>query len=304
MPAAVLPVGSKLFARSFLRLLSVTFVLLAWQVPGAEPSATGNKTAAERIKAIETRLGGRLGVAAVDSGSGRRIEHRAAERFPMCSTFKFLAAAAVLYRVDENKEQLSRLISYTKADLLEYAPVTRQHVAEGGMPLRDLCAAAVTLSDNTAGNLLVQSIGGPQGFTRYVRTLGDKQTRLDRMEPELNSAEPGDERDTTTPAAMVSNLRALLLDDGLSPASRAQLESWLADNQTGAELIRAGLPNDWKVGDKTGRGAHGAINDVAILRPPGKAPILLAVYFVGSGAPVKERQAAIAAVARIVAETF
>ncbi|MEO8440271.1 MAG: class A beta-lactamase [Spartobacteria bacterium] len=258
----------------------------------------------KRIEAIETRLGGRLGVAAVDSGNGPRFQHRATERFPMCSTFKFLAAAAVLHRVDEKKEQLSRFIPYTRADLLEYAPVTRKHVDQGGMSLADLCAAAVELSDNTAGNLLVQSIGGPKAFTQYARNLGDEQTRLDRLEPELNDVGPGDERDTTTPAAMAANLRALLLGEALSPASRKQLEAWLAANQTGAELIRAGVPNDWKVGDKTGRGPRGAINDVAILRPPGKSPILLAVYFIGSSASAEERQAAVAEVARIVAETF
>ncbi|MEO5717202.1 MAG: class A beta-lactamase [Chthoniobacterales bacterium] len=286
------------------RLLCGSFLFLALHVGGAEPPATANEATVQRIQAIETRLGGRLGVVAVDSSSDRRLAHRANERFPMCSTFKFLAAAAVLHQVDEKMVQLAHFIPYAEADLLEYAPVTRKHVDEGGMPLGELCAAAVELSDNTAGNLLVRALGGPPAFTRYARTLGDERTRLDRLEPELNNVEPGDERDTTTPAAMAANLRSLLLGQALSSSSRQQLETWLAANQTGAELIRAGLPNDWKVGDKTGRGPNGAINDIAILRPPGKAPILLAVYFIGSTAPVKERQAAIADVARIVAETF
>ena len=142
----------------------------------------------------------------------------------MCSTFKLLAAAAVLHRVDEKKAQLTDVIPYTKADLLEYAPVTKQHVDEGGMTLDALCAAAIELSDNTAGNLLLKTIGGPEGFTRYARSLGDEKTRLDRVEPDLNSALPGDERDTTTPAAMVADLRSLLLGDALSqivpPATR------------------------------------------------------------------------------------
>ncbi len=250
---------------------------------GAGQSAASEE-AVKRIRAIEARVGGRLGVAAVDSGSNRRLEHRADERFPMCSTFKFLAAAAVLHSVDEKKEQLYHFVPYTKADLLEYAPVTRQHVDEGGMSLGDLSAAAVELSDNTAGNLLVRTIGGPEAFIRYARSLGDERTRLDRVEPELNNFIPGDERDTTTPAAMPANLRSLLLVQALSPPSRQQLETWLTANQTGGELIRAGVPNDWKVGDKTGRGPGGAINDVAILRPPGKAPVLLAIYFVGSTA--------------------
>ncbi len=258
----------------------------------------------QRIAAIETRLGGRLGVAALETGSGRRIEHRAGERFLLCSTFKFLAAAAVLHRVDEKKEKLDRFIAYTEADLLEYAPVTREHVKEGGLPLSDLCAAALTLSDNTAGNLLLRTFGGPAGLTRYARSLGDSKTRLDREEPELNNAASGDERDTTTPDAMLGNLRALLIGDALSTDSRERLERWIQANKTGDELIRAGVPGEWKVGDKTGRGGNNEVNDIAILRPPGKPPILLAIYSAGSKAPTRDRLAAIAEVARAIAETF
>jgi beta-lactamase class A len=283
---------------SLRRLFFIALVLCGAISAGAADSAE------ERIAAIEARIGGRIGVAVLDTGSGRRVAHRSDERFPMCSTFKFLAAAAVLHRVDEKQDQLTRFVPYTAADLLEYAPVTKQHVDEGGMTLGALCDAALTLSDNTAGNLLLKAIGGPEGLTRYARILGDEKTRLDRMEPDLNSALPGDERDTTTPAAMLGNLRALLLGDALSAASRQQLDTWLANNQTGADMIRAGLPNDWKIGDKTGRGGHGATNDIAIIRPPGKAPILLAVYSVGSTAPSPARLAALAEVAKVVAETF
>ena len=293
-----------MFARSLARLLCGLALLPVLHASAADESSTGKDTPEKRLKAIETRLGGRLGVAALDTGSGRRIEHRANERFPMCSTFKVLAAAAVLHRVDEKKEQLSRVVPYTEADLLEYAPITKKHVAEGGMSLAGLCAAAIEYSDNTAANLLLKTIGGPPGLTRFVRSLGDEKTRLDRIEPDLNSALPGDERDTTTPRAMADTLRSLLVGEALSASSRQQLESWLVANTTGGEMIRAGVPNDWKVGDKTGRGSNGATNDVAILRPPGKPPILLAIYSVGSTAPGKELQSAIAEVARIVAETF
>ena len=286
------------------RSLLFGVLLVANHARGADQPLVDTAAAEKRIVALELRLGGRLGVAAVDIGSSRRLEHRAGERFPMCSTFKFLAASAVLHRVDEKKEQLTRFIPYTKADLLEYAPITREHVHEGGMTLAALCAAAVEYSDNTAANLLLQTIGGPRGLTRYARSLGDEQTRLDRLEPQLNSAVPGDERDTTTPVAMVGNLRALLLGDALSQSSRRLLDRWLADNKTGGEMIRAGLPNDWKVGDKTGRGENGATNDIAIIRPPGKSPILLAIYFVGSTASPNARLTAIADVARIVVETF
>ncbi len=282
--------------------LLIALLVVLTGLKAAEPAA--EKTIAARLAAIETRVGGRLGVAAIESSSGRKIEHHAQERFPLCSTFKFLAAAAVLHRVNENQDQLTRVVPYTEADLLEHAPVTREHVKDGGMTLSRLAAAAIIRSDNTAGNLLLRTIGGPAGLTRYARTLGDKKTRLDRIEPDLNSALPGDERDTTTPAAMLGNMRALLIANALSDVSRALLDSWLAANQTGGDLIRAGVPNDWKVGDKTGRGGNGAINDIAILRPPGREPILLAIYLVGSTASAEVRQAAIADVARLVAETF
>jgi beta-lactamase class A len=222
----------------------------------------------------------------------------------MCSTFKFLAVAAVLKRVDEKKESLSRFVSYGAKDILEYAPVTKEHLTEGGMTLGALCAAAIEQSDNTAGNLLLDSIGGPAALTNFARNLGDQTTRLDRKEPDLNSAIPGDERDTTTPAAMCLDMQKLLLGDALSEASRRQLEDWLQHNETGGSMIRAGVPSNWIVGDKTGRGANGAMNDIAIMRPPGRAPILLAVYSAGSTATANDRAAAIAEAAKIVAESF
>lgn len=285
-------------------LLAVIALLVATHARAADQTPPASDAAEKRIADIETRVGGRLGVAALETGSGRRLEHRASERFPMCSTFKLLAAAAVLHRVDQKQEQITRVIPYTKADLLEYAPVTTEHVKEGGMTLAALCAAALDYSDNTAGNLLLKAIGGPDALTRYARSLGDQETRLDRLEPYLNSAVSGDERDTTTPVAMLGDLRALLLGEALSPRSRDQLEAWLAGNKTGGEMLRAGLPNDWRIADKTGHGGEGATNDIALIRPPGKPPILLAVYSVGSTASPKVRGAAIADVARIVAQTF
>ncbi len=172
------------------------------------------------------------------------------------------------------------------------------------MKLGALCAAAIELSDNTAGNLLLQSFGGPAGLTNFARSLGDEKTRLDRMEPDLNSSTPGDERDTTTPVAMRDDWARIFTTDVLSSASREQLEAWLAANQTGSRLIRAGVPSTWKVGDKTGRSAHGALNDVAILHPPGGQPIFLAIYSIGSEDRPEEGEAALAEVARIVAESF
>lgn len=290
--------------RMWLRLaILLPIVPLAQLAPAAAPTAA-NDHLEKQLATIEAKIGGRLGVAAVATGNGQRIEYRAEQRFPMCSTFKFLAVAAVLHRVDRTEDQLDRFIPYSTADLLEYAPVTREHVGEGGMELSALCAAAITLSDNTAANLLLKIIGGPEGLTRYARALGDEHTRLDRTEPDLNDITLGDERDTTTPAAMLKNLHALLLEDKLSPTSRGQLETWMVQNKTGDNLIRAGLRKDWRVGDKTGRGGLGATSDIAIVRPPGKPPILLVIYEVGSTAPFETRAEGIASVARLVAQTL
>jgi len=255
-----------------------------------------------RIAEIEKASGGRIGVVAIDSKSGRRIEHRGDERFPMCSTFKTLAVAAVLHRVDQGKEKLDRFVPYTEKDLLEYAPVTKQHVSEGGMSLGALCQAAISQSDNTAANLILQTLGGPNGVTQFARSIGDKITRLDRMEPELNRWTPGDERDTTSASAMCDDLRQLLMGELLSKESKSRLDGWLQRNETGAALVHAGVPSGWRVGDKTGRSGNGATNDVAIIYPPDGAPIFLAIYTFGGSD--EQRSAAIASVARDICRLF
>ena len=270
----------------------------------AASAVAGEDDAVARIAAIEARIRGRIGVAALDTTNSKHVDYHADERFPMCSTFKFLAAAAVLKRVDEKKEKLERFVPYGTKEILEYAPVTKEHLKDGGMTLGALCAAAIEQSDNTAGNLLLNAIGGPVGLTNFVRTLSDRVTRLDRIEPELNSAIPGDERDTTTPAAICSDMQKLLLGDALSEASRRQLEDWLERNETGGPMVRAGIPKNWIIGDKTGRGSNGTTNDIAIMRPPGRAPMLLAIYSVGSTATPNDRAAAVAEAARIVAESM
>jgi len=270
----------------------------------ATNAANAQRDAADQIAAIEARLGDRIGVAGLDTGNGKRIDYRAEERFPLCSTFKFLAAAAVLKRVDEKKEKLDRFVSYDAKDILEYAPVTKAHLKDGGMTLGGLCAAAIEQSDNTAGNLLLEAIDGPAGLTNFARDLGDRVTRLGRKEPELNSAIPGDERDTTTPASILADVRQLLIGNPLSASSRQQIEAWLRANETGAAMIRAGIPTNWIVGDKTGRGANGATNDIAIVHPPDRAPILLAIYCVGTSASANDRAAAVAEAAKVMAESF
>lgn len=253
--------------------------------------------------AIEARTGGRLGVAALDASGAPVALYRAEERFAFCSTFKLLLAGAVLLRVDEGREQLGRRLYYGKADLVTYSPVTEKHL-DTGLSVADLCAAAVTLSDNTAANLLLATLGGPEGLTAILRAMGDPVTRLDRWETALNTAIPGDPRDTTTPLAMARDIRALVAGDLLSPASRAVLADWLYGCKTGDARLRAGLPG-WRVGDKTGTGDTGTFNDVGFALPPGAAegaaPVILSVYLTQSRLDLAGSNAAIAAAAAQVA---
>jgi len=251
-----------------------------------------------RLAALERRHGGRLGVAIHDSGSGRHVAHRGDERFLMCSTFKLLLAAALLHRVDRGEEKLDRRIVFGKDALLEWAPVTSKHVGPPGMTVSALCDAAITQSDNAAANLLLKQIGGPSIVTGYARSLGDPLTRLDRTEPTLNRRD-GD-KDTTTPVAMLRDVHELLLGDALSGALRERLTGWLLANQTGGDSLRAGLPSDWREGDKTGSGDT-ATNDVAILWPPQRKPVLVAAYYENAKATGKDRHAVLAEVGRIVA---
>jgi beta-lactamase class A len=255
------------------------------------------------IGKIEAESGGRLGVAVLNTGTGALAGHRIDERFPMCSTFKTLAAAAILARVDAGKEQLARRIAVEQKDILSYAPITKQHVGQD-MTVAELCEAAVTLSDNTAANLLLASLGGPSAITAYARSLGDDVTRLDRSEPELNEATPGDPRDTTTPAAMAKNLKLLATGMVLSAASRDQLIGWLVGCKTGDAKLRAGLPKSWRVGDKTGSGDHGSSNDAAVIWPNGKPPVIVTSYLTETAAPDDKRNAAHVAVGRAVAAAF
>lgn len=252
------------------------------------------------IAKIETESGGRLGVALLDTGSGALTGHRTEERFPMCSTFKALAAAAILAKVDAGKEQLTRRILVEQKDILAYAPVTKQHVGQE-MSVAELCDAMVTLSDNSAANILLASMDGPSSVTALARSLGDGITRLDRIEPDLNEAAPGDARDTTTPAAMAKNLKALATGSALSVASRDQLIAWLVACKTGETKLRAGLPKSWRVGDKTGSGSHGSSNDVAVIWPDGRAPLIVTSYLTETAAPDDKRSATHAAVGRAVA---
>lgn len=258
----------------------------------------------EAIKQLEVKSGGRLGVSVLDTTTGVPIDYKGDERFPMCSTFKVLAAAAILKDADGKLERLERRVRIEQTDIVENSPVTREHVGGEGMSLRELCDAAITRSDNTAGNALLKNIGGPAGLTSFARSLGDKMTRLDRTETELNEATPGDPRDTTTPNAMAANFRRLLLGDVLLPEGRDQLVKWLIANKTGDSRLRAGLPRGWRVGDKTGAGEHGTTNDVAIVWPPERSPLIAAVYLTGATLDPNGRNDLIASVGREVGKAF
>jgi len=256
--------------------------------------------------AVEHSLGGRIGVAAVDTQNGGHLAHRSGERFAMCSTFKWLLSAAVLSKVERSGGTLDQPLRFRAKDLLTHSPVTGSHLAglAGQLSLRDLCQAVVEVSDNTAANTLLRYLGGPHAVTAYARHLGDPSTRLDRIELSLNSNLPGDPRDTTTPVAMIQTMRKVLIGDALSDRSRDLLIDWLKNSQTGLQRLRAGLPAGWIVGDKTGTGDNGAANDLAIIWPPQRAPILIAAYCDAADATPDALDSAHAAIGRLVAAAF
>ncbi|MFB6815917.1 class A beta-lactamase [Streptomyces sp. NPDC056347] len=250
----------------------------------SSPSATASaatgrgaavKPYADRLKALEREFDARLGVYAVDTGTGREVAFRDGERFAYNSTFKALQAGAVLRKY--SLDGMNEVIKYSRDDLISNSPVTEKHV-ETGMTLAQLCDAAVRFSDNAASNLLFDVLGGPAGLNSVLRSIGDDVTRMDRRETELSRWVPGERRDTTTPRAIAEDLRAFVLGDVLAKRERAQLTKWLEDNTTGDALIRAGVPKGWKVGDKTGLGTYyGARNDIAVVWPPDSAPVVMAI---------------------------
>jgi len=268
-------------------------------------AACGTRGDADQVRRTETYLrmleqrlgpGARLGVAALNAETGARILYRADERFAMASTFKWLLAAAALERLDHGE-----LVRYGQSDLVWYSPVTVTRIAEG-MSVSQLAEAAVTVSDNTAANLLLRQLGGPEGFTVWIRQNVDAVTRLDRWETDLNENAVGDERDTTTPRAQTDALHRLLVGDSLRRANRETLRTWMIASQTGLQRIRGGLPDDWRVGDKTGTGMHGAVNDVAIAWAPKGDAILIAVYQDRGDADAETRNAVHREVAALVAD--
>ncbi|GAB4583747.1 class A beta-lactamase [Nocardia sp. IFM 10818] len=276
------------------------------ETPSAPPMATATTAVAAeadhpRLVELERQFDARLGVYALATGTGATLTHRTDESFAFCSTFKALATAAVLQR--NPLSHLDTVVTYTEADLMKSSFITRDHVATG-MTIRDLCDAAVRYSDGTAGNLLLRDLGGPERLTEYTRTLGDSVTRMDRVEPLITEATPGDPRDTTTPRALGTDFQKLVLGDALPEDKRAFLRDLLERSLTGAQRIRAGLPQDWTVADKTGTGDYGTLNDIAIAWPPGSAPLVIAIMSSKSAKGAAYDQALLARAAEYVAGTL
>lgn len=233
-----------------------------------------NHATYKEFSQLEKKFDARLGVYAIDTGTNRTIAYRPNERFAFASTYKALAAGVLLQQ--NSTEKLNEVITYTKEDLVEYSPITEKHV-DTGMKLGEIAEAAVRSSDNTAGNILFNKIGGPKGYEKALRQMGDRVTMADRFEPELNEATPGDIRDTSTAKAIATNLKAFTVGNALPADKRKILTEWMKGNATGDKLIRAGVPTDWVVGDKSGAGSYGTRNDIAIVWPPNRAPIIIAI---------------------------
>lgn len=270
------------------------------------PKPDNNTLIAQKLAELEKKSGGRLGVMAIDNAGGAssdRVGYRQSERFPFCSTFKIVLVGAVLNRSLEDSTLLQRRLRFGARDLVSYSPVTEKAVG-AGMTVSGLCAAALQYSDNTAANLLIAELGGIGAVNDYARRIGDTEFRLDRIETALNSAVPGDARDTTTPQAMAQTLQKLALGELLPTLQRRMLIDWLRGNTTGGARIRAAVAQDWQVGDKTGSGDYGTTNDVAIIWPGNASPVVLAIYFTQTAENAPMRNDVVADAARIVVEHF
>ena len=280
-------------------LTGTMYGAMAYLLQPAFSFAQPEKKTAILLTALEHNYGGRLGVAILDTTNGNRIAHRGDERFLICSTFKLLLTAAILKRVDNGEEFLQRRITFDKSAILQWAPVTGLNVGGPGMSILELCEATMIMSDNTAANLLLETIGGPAAITTYARTLGDTKTRLDHIEP-LNGIQHGDE-DTTTPWSMLENMKKIMLGDALSVRSRARLVRLFEMNQTGAQALKAGLPANWRIGDKTGA-ASDTRNDIAVITPPHRKPLLVAAYYTNDKVASAIHKEVLAEVGKIIAK--
>jgi len=258
----------------------------------------------ETIDNITTDLHARLGVMILDRDTGRSFERHADQLFPITSTFKAFAVAALLANVDAGSDQLDRRVRFSQEALVAYSPITETRVGDAGMSLEEICDAACTMSDNTAGNLLLQAIGGPSGFTSFMRGIGDSVTRLDRVETALNEGTPGDTRDTTSPRAAATSLEKLLMGHVLSDASRDKLQQWMIANKVAGPLLRSRIPADWKIADRSGAGGNGSRSIIALMWPPLRKPVVAAIYMTETQASMGDRNAAIAELGSAIVTTL
>jgi beta-lactamase class A len=293
--------ASGLFASA---LLSVPFVFVA--APAVSQPRIGDALSGT-VAVLEQRTGGRIGVSVTDLGTGSAWSHRETERFPIASTFKAFLCGHLLSEVDAGTVDLQTPIRFEASELESYSPVTKDRVGGKGMSLFELCEAATATSDNTATNLVMRATGGPQALSAFMRSIGDKTTRLDRYEPELNDVGPGEERDTTSPQAAAESLRALVLGDALGQERRRQLESWLVANQVGGPLLRASFPKEWRIADRTGAGEYGSRGVIAIIWPTKETstatgPLAVAVYLTGTTLTLQERNAVIAEIGAAIVD--
>jgi beta-lactamase class A len=270
-----------MFERREFLIASVAATALLARSTHAAPTAR-RFDAAARLRSLEKGQA-RLGVCFLDTATGEVSGNRMDERFAMCSTFKLALVAAYLREADRGRVDLAEVLKYSKADLLPWAPATGKNLSKGGMSIAELAQAAQELSDGVAANLLVKRLGGPPAVTAKFREMGDTVSRLDRYEPELGLVLSADVRDTTSPLAMAQLVKRITTGDVLQPNSRQRLLRWMENTNTGARRLRAGLPADWRSGNKTGTGrAAGTTNkcnDVAITFPPRKNPVIIAAYF-------------------------
>lgn len=282
-------------------MVATVMPLLFGSVPLWAQSANAKANIQQQLSELEKNSGGRLGVALIDTADNSQILYRADERFPMCSTSKVMAVSALLKQSETDKNLLAKRMEIKQSDLVNYNPIAEKHL-DTGMTLAEFSAATIQYSDNTAMNKILEHLGGPAKVTEFARTIGDKTFRLDRTEPTLNTAIPGDKRDTTSPLAMAKSLQNLTLGKALGEPQRAQLVEWMKGNTTGGASIRAGLPTSWVVGDKTGSGDYGTTNDIAVIWPANHAPLVLVTYFTQPQQNAEARKDVLAAAAKIVTE--
>lgn len=285
-------------------IVTITLLLISICIPvHASTQHIKDPAIHQELAELEATSGGRIGVHAINTANHTILQYRSQERFPFCSTGKIMAVSAVLKQSMENSHLLQKKVIYNQENLAGYSPITKNHLTQG-MTIAELCAAAIMFSDNTAMNLLIKNIGGPASVNAFAHSIGDNAFRLDRFEPELNSAIPGDLRDTSTPAAMSNSLQQLTIGNALAFPQKEQLLSWLKKNTTGNNRIRAGVPAGWVVGDKTGTGDYGTTNDVGVIWPKKCPPIVVAIYFTQNKQDAVPRDDVLASVTRILIRAF